>query len=93
MYNGNGFISQDMRIELDKENVYLACRNRGKVSKKCPLKNLELILAIEGKTDFNLVLLFENDVQLMLLLETNEHRERLLSTIMTLRSFLQIDHN
>lgn len=82
-----------MKIEVDRENIYLVDRERSRVSKRCSLKNLELILTMEHKVEYNLVLMFNKDIQLNLLVETNEDRERLLSAILTLRSFAQVDNS
>lgn len=78
----------NMIIEMDQEMIFLIEPKLNRVRKHCQLIDLDFIRIVDDNPNFNLILIFEGDIEIKLRMKTNEDRERIVSKIITLRSFL-----
>jgi len=58
-----------------------------RIRKRCLLKDLEIIRVIDNQPFYNLVLLFKKETEMVIKTPTLEDRDKLLSALLTLRSF------
>ena len=75
-------------IELDEHFIYEVQKEGGRVRKRCNLQDLEMVRIQDKQQNYNMVLLFKRETEMVLNVPTLEARERLLSAILTLRSFV-----
>jgi hypothetical protein len=78
-YTWDGIIS-GLSVELDEKYIYEVEKSEKRVRKRCLLKDLEMI------RNYNLVLLFKKETEMVLKVPTSAEREKLLSSILTLRN-------
>ena len=85
--NGESSFLKNSFIELDQQNIYEVDGVSGMPRRQAPLASLEYMRIIDDNPEFNLILTFSDDIQMILNAASFQDRERLIACTMTLRGF------
>ena len=78
-------------VQLDQLNVYLVNKKSGKPVKQMPLALLQVLRFVDNNPACNLMLTFVRDVQINVKARNFYERERLVSSILTMRTLAMSD--